>query len=102
MSRVHDALRRAAQGGVQTPIVDGPSTARIAASAAINTVGPNLDGLLDRVQEVVWTPPADSLLIDPTRPMEAPTEEFRTLRTRLNHMQSLQPIHTMVVTSASP
>ena len=29
-------------------------------------------------------------------------EEFRTLRTRLNHMQSLQPIHTVVVTSASP
>lgn len=102
MSRVHDALRRAAQGGAQTPILDVPSTARIAASAAMNTVAPSLDGLLDRVQEVVWTPPADSLLIDPTRPMEAPTEEFRTLRTRLNHMQSLQPIHTMVVTSASP
>ena len=29
-------------------------------------------------------------------------EEFRTLRTRLNHMKSLQPIHTVVVTSPSP
>ena len=29
-------------------------------------------------------------------------EEFRTLRTRLNHMKSLQPIHSMVVTSPSP
>lgn len=29
-------------------------------------------------------------------------EEFRTLRTRLNHMKSLQPIHTIVVTSPSP
>ena len=29
-------------------------------------------------------------------------EEFRTLRTRLNHMKSLQPIHSVVVTSPSP
>ncbi len=29
-------------------------------------------------------------------------EEFRTLRTRLNHMKSLHPIHTVVVTSPSP
>jgi len=29
-------------------------------------------------------------------------EEFRMLRTRLNHMKSLQPIHSVVVTSASP
>jgi capsular exopolysaccharide synthesis family protein len=29
-------------------------------------------------------------------------EEFRTLRTRLNHMKTLQPIHTVVVTSPSP
>jgi len=29
-------------------------------------------------------------------------EEFRTLRTRLNHMKSLQPITTVVVTSPSP
>ena len=29
-------------------------------------------------------------------------EEFRTLRTRLNHMKTLQPIHSIVVTSASP
>jgi len=35
-------------------------------------------------------------------PREAPAEEFRTLRTRLNHLQTLQPLHTLVVTSASP
>ena len=29
-------------------------------------------------------------------------EEFRTLRTRLNHMKTLQPIHTVVMTSPSP
>jgi receptor protein-tyrosine kinase len=41
-------------------------------------------------------------MIDPRHPHNAPSEEFRTLRTRLNHMQSLQPIHTAVVTSPSP
>jgi len=51
---------------------------------------------------VPYQPSGESLLIDATNPHEAPTEEFRTLRTRLNHMQSVQPIHTAVVTSPSP
>ena len=37
-----------------------------------------------------------------SKPHEAPAEEFRTLRTRLNHLQTRQPIHTVVVTSPSP
>jgi len=61
-----------------------------------------LEGLIERIQTVAYSPSPDSLLIDPTNPHEAPTEEFRTLRTRLNHMQSLQPIHTAVVSSPSP
>jgi len=65
-------------------------------------MGANLAGLLELVEEVPFRTATDSLLIDATRPHEAPMEEFRTLRTRLNHMQSLQPIHTVVVTSASP
>jgi receptor protein-tyrosine kinase len=62
----------------------------------------NIDGLLDRILEVPFTPAPDAHLIDASRPHEAPTEEFRTLRTRLNHLQSLQPIHSIVVTSPSP
>src|SRR6185436_4059145 len=54
------------------------------------------------VQEVPFQTAADSLLIDVGRPHEAPMEEFRTLRTRLNHMKSLQPITTVVITSPSP
>jgi protein-tyrosine kinase len=45
---------------------------------------------------------SDALLVNPAKPREAPAEEFRTLRTRLNHLQTLQPLHTLVVTSASP
>jgi len=59
-------------------------------------------GLLEQVQEIPFRTATDSLLIDLTRPHEAPMEEFRTLRTRLNHLKSLQPIHTIVVTSPSP
>jgi protein-tyrosine kinase len=68
----------------------------------INEIVPQLAGLLERVQELPFNPAPEAHLIDAARPHEAPTEEFRTLRTRLNHMQSLQPIHTVVVTSPSP
>jgi protein-tyrosine kinase len=61
-----------------------------------------LDGLIDMIEEIPYSPSTEALLIDMTHPDEAPAEEFRTLRTRLNHMQSLQPIHTAVITSPSP
>ncbi len=100
MSRVHDALRRAEQGGMLPPPVNRPSGE--ARSAAVIDAGPNLTGLLEQVQEIPFHTAPDSLLIDVSRPHEAPMEEFRTLRTRLNHMKTLQPIHTVVVTSPSP
>ncbi len=107
MSRVHDALRRAEQTvGPEAPasagaaVMEGPYRADPRTAAAVVTHP--LEGLLDHVITVPYSPAPDSLLIDPTNPNEAPTEEFRTLRTRLNHMQSLQPIHTAVVTSPSP
>ncbi|MBK9168717.1 MAG: CpsD/CapB family tyrosine-protein kinase [Bryobacterales bacterium] len=58
--------------------------------------------MLDGVEEVPFTPAPESHLIDLHRPMETPSEEFRSLRTRLNHMQTLQPLHTVIVTSPSP
>ena len=61
-----------------------------------------MEGLLEKVVEIPFLPSPEALLINAAHPHEAPTEEFRTLRTRLNHMQSLQPIHTAVVTSPSP
>jgi protein-tyrosine kinase len=72
--------------------------------AVAPAVDPNADwtDLLSQVEEIPFRAATDSLLIDVSRPHEAPMEEFRTLRTRLNHMQTLQPIHSIVVTSASP
>src|ERR1700730_15992734 len=100
MSRVHDALRRAEQASVLSPPqVEGRSSAQSAATAVFTHP---LEGLIEKIKTIPYNPSPDSLLVDPSNPHEAPTEEFRTLRTRLNHMQSLQPIHTAVVSSPSP
>jgi capsular exopolysaccharide family len=97
MSRVHDALRRAQQAG--TFSFGAPAPGQQAMSTASL---PALEGLLEKVQEIPFDPAPDAHLIDANQPHEAPTEEFRTLRTRLNHLQSLQPLHTVVITSPSP
>jgi protein-tyrosine kinase len=97
MSRVHDALRRmegnplAAQPGT-TGGVRAPAPAAAA----------DLRELLEKVEVIPFTPSPDASLLDSAHPNETPGEEFRSLRTRLNHMQSLQPIHSIVVTSGSP
>ena len=108
MSRVHDALRRAEKSGALPPPVQRPAaTADPMAGSAVLDPGvtngvTNFDGLLELVQEVPFRAATDSLLIDVSRPHEAPMEEFRTVRTRLNHLKTLQPIHSIVITSASP
>ena len=94
MSRVHDALRRAEEGG------DGRmrpkrTVGRGVPSQAFRT-------LLEEIQEVPYNPSPDSYLIDPSRPHDSHSEEFRTLRTRVNHIQKLQPIHSVVISSPSP
>jgi protein-tyrosine kinase len=116
VSRVHDALRRAELAGglpppqphlhSQTPSapVAPPVTAPVAAAALAEAVPAIPDGqdFLGQIQEIPYHPSSDALLIDPANPHEAPMEEFRTLRTRLNHLRTLQPLHSIVVTSPSP
>jgi receptor protein-tyrosine kinase len=113
MSRVHDALRRAEQTGVTDSIPEPIAAPSAVATATIEFDHPPgyvsserdliLSGnFLSRIKEVPFTPSVDSHLIDISKPHEAPSEEFRTLRTRLNHLQSVQPINTLVVTSPSP
>ena len=125
MSKVHEALRRAEQAGVLQPPSNQPPILRQGsrglAAAGLNPPAappqgsapyrsttvtgrtiPSMQDVLARVQEVPFQPLADAHLLDASRPSEAPAEEFRTLRTRLNHLQSLSPIHNIVVTSPSP
>ena len=140
MSRVHDALRKAAQqerpevpkpaprvepqqatvekapdtpdfyaapvpATSQHPVASAPLTA--APSFTTRTVGvaddlDDLEAVIQNAVQVPYNPAKEALLVSPANPREAPAEEFRTLRTRLNHMQTMQPLHTLVVTSASP
>lgn len=112
MSRVHDALRRAERGGeLQPPSPAGESAVVRQGGGELVTAGsgvvlapefPPLELDFDRIPEFPFTPAADSILVDPSNPNEAPTEEFRSLRTRLNHLQTLQPVHSVVITSPSP
>lgn len=104
MSRVHDALRKS---GVVTPefaaeVANRQYLPPRMGEARTATIDPTFQNLLERIEEVPFNPASDAHLIDASRPHEAPSEEFRTVRTRLNHLQGLQPIHTVVITSPSP
>lgn len=127
MSRVHDALRRSGNQGTgqgtgygngqsldpflgqglpldpsAPPPRPNPRYGEQYRESRTGLLDPAYENLLERIEEIPFNAAPDAHLIDATRPHEAPSEEFRTLRTRLNHMQSLQPIHTIVVTSPSP
>ncbi len=127
MSRVHDALRRAEQeksdGAVRhTPVrpaalpaepdqgpplqIDGEfASAHDAAPVYLPNAASELERLEDFIRQapaIPFAPAEDALLVNPAKPKDAPAEEFRSLRTRLNHLQSSQPLHTLVVSSASP
>lgn len=126
MSRVHDALRKAAQqerpevrrpasrvetnspftqtdGNVEFSEVPRHTAVPVGATAVdVVTDVDDLEGVIGNAAVSPYTPSKEALLVNPLNPREAPAEEFRTLRTRLNHMQTIQPLHTLVVTSASP
>jgi receptor protein-tyrosine kinase len=62
----------------------------------------DLGELLGKAKQVPFRPNRDAHMIDPSNPQAPPGEEFRTLRTRLNHLQTLSPIKSLLVTSPSP
>ena len=114
MSRVHDALRRAELGDQQpdaAPAARAPEQVRTPEFLPVN--GPPVaaatpvrlnihPGMLGDAPLVPFNPAPESHLLNLNNSHETPAEEFRTLRTRLNHLQTLQPLHTVVVTSPSP
>lgn len=126
MSRVHDALRRASQENYEprrpgraeraasradayrseappAPPPDLPASSPAVDTAAfVQPESENLEDIIANAREIPFRPVKDALIIHPLQPREAPAEEFKTLRTRLDHLQRQQPLHTLVVTSASP
>ena len=78
----------------------GQSNGRLATQPAIRL---NLHpGMLAEVLVAPFQPAPESHLLDLNNSHETPAEEFRTLRTRMNHLQTVQPLHTIVVSSPSP
>ena len=61
-----------------------------------------LEEIVQRAHVMPFTPAPDALLMNPAKPKDPPSEEFRSLRTRLNHLQASQALHTLVISSASP
>jgi receptor protein-tyrosine kinase len=108
MSRVQDALRRAGNGGSpeEPPPPSGEERARapeVLGAAETSLVPLELHhGILQEVRSIPYQPAPESHLLDLSNAHETPAEEFRTLRTRLNHLQTLQPLHAIIVTSPSP
>jgi protein-tyrosine kinase len=109
MSRVHDALRRAESVGspAEPPLAAVEAVRDPEASAHPVAVAPQVrasqdDGPLAEAISMPYRPAPESHLLDLNNSHETPAEEFRTLRTRLNHLQTLQPLHTLIVSSASP
>src|SRR5215471_2174389 len=118
MSRVHDALRRAEMAGMMppeesptvpsealpvSPDLRPPDVPVNGAAAIVAPLRLNIHAnMLSEVAVVPFSPASESHLLDLNNSHETPAEEFRTLRTRLNHLQTLQPLHTIVVTSPSP
>ena len=92
-----------AEGGPVSPDLRPPDVPVNGAAAAVAPLRLNIHpNMLSEVQVVPFSPAPESHLLDLNNSHETPAEEFRTLRTRLNHLQSLQPLHTIVVTSPSP
>ena len=121
MSRVHDALRRAEQmagGQSAAPPAPAPGANVAALPAEEDSSAPAgilpamgipirarqapLPELLTQVKRIPFAPSPDAHLMDLRRAGDAPAEEFRSIRTRLNHLRSQQELSTIVVTSPSP
>ena len=116
MSRVHDALKKAEQAGyiptphalnvdLTVPATDpaaGVTVEESDVASPLAGMALTMAELLDQAEEIPFSPRAGSCLINKAQPTLPPGEEFRTLRTRLNHIQGIEPIHSLVVTSPSP
>jgi receptor protein-tyrosine kinase len=105
LSDAADELVPVQTRSAQPPTAGTASAVLAAAHTWLAESGNDLETLeqfIQNARQVPYDPIPEALVVNPSRPREAPSEEFRSLRTRLNHLQTLQPLRTLVVTSASP
>jgi protein-tyrosine kinase len=75
-------------------------TRHAAVGSALADTTSGLD--LELVPAVPFHASSEIILMDPVRSAENPSEEFRTLRTRLEQLRSTRAVQTVLVTSPSP
>lgn len=123
MSRIHDALKKAQQerSGSSTNSNDSAwprmeeMTGMSGRPAAVlespeishgDTLEQNgkmgVEAILSRCRQSQWNPDRTALLFMDNEGHAAAKEVFRTLRTRLYQIRSVQPLKTVLVTSALP
>lgn len=120
MSRIHEALKRAQEerseqgrpdlaqmpadiSAVTAAVVDGPVLRDQIATPGIETAAPPAITypFLTNCRQVNWAPNA-ALLFQGGDNHQAGKEVFRTLRTRLYQIRGVQPLRTVLITSALP
>jgi protein-tyrosine kinase len=120
MSRIHEALKKAQEERAEQSRADGGQFPIETATATIATTleppvaaseltkpvsGPDATGavpsFLSNCRQNVWTP-NPALLFQGGDNHHAGKEVFRTLRTRLYQIRGVQPLRTVLITSALP
>jgi protein-tyrosine kinase len=115
MSRIHEALKKAEESRVTTPVDFAPvavpdqpvlvagvagAVAGEAVPAFTSTGG--ADAMLSRCASVEWKPdPASMLFVNGNDGVRG-TEEFRTLRSRLYQLREKMTLKKILITSALP
>lgn len=126
MSRIHEALKKAEQERARRPLTPlDPKTPELseigaatledvlpkAAEDALSSISSEFDDGADQltvelittqVRRFKWTPNPTTMLFFGQEAYAPGTEEFRTLRSGLYGMRDLQPLRTVLITSASP
>jgi capsular exopolysaccharide synthesis family protein len=126
MSRIHDALKKAEQertrrsytsleaesaelsdigaSGREAVFPPPPDEPEVSFRAEIDqSLEPlTIEILNSKVRRNKWNPDPKTMLFFGDESYAPGTEEFRTLRTRLYGMRDLQPLRTVLITSASP
>ncbi|HEV2349339.1 MAG TPA: CpsD/CapB family tyrosine-protein kinase [Terriglobia bacterium] len=126
MSRIHDALKKAEEERAsrrldsrESSLADlsaiGKSTPGDVLLPEVEDAGPlaaleaekgdeqlTVDTLKSKVRRVKWNPNLKTMLFFGPESYALGTEEFRTLRSRLYGLRDMQPLRTILITSASP
>ncbi|MBZ5516290.1 MAG: CpsD/CapB family tyrosine-protein kinase [Acidobacteriia bacterium] len=126
MSRIHDALKKAEQERVGTPMpptvpeAPGPRAPAAVVTETIPakvveesvppprrlvpeaTAAPRSDGWLDRCTVAQWNPDPRQIVVSPQAGAALGIEEFRSLRSRLYQSRDMAPLRTVLITSALP